>query len=76
MSPELPPSSDAVKQLTETVSTLVRWVAELIVSKNWFTLLILVAIALLFLFKPEGGIALKAVAIAPTLNLPPSIRRQ
>ncbi|MBD1997693.1 ATP-binding protein [Leptolyngbya sp. FACHB-541] len=61
MSPELPPSGDLIKQLTEAVSTFVRWVAELIVAKNWFTLLILIAIANLFLFKPGGGIALEGI---------------
>lgn len=72
MSPEPPPSGDAIKQLTETVSTFVRWVAELIVSRNWFTLLILVAIALLFLFKPEGGIAVKGLTVVLGIeSLPP-----
>gem|GEM_PF-637244 len=61
MSSELPPAGDLIKQSTETLSTFVRWIAELIVAKNWFTLLILMAIANLFLFKLDGGIALKGI---------------
>ena len=58
-----PPSttSDLIRQTTETVGNFIRWIAELIVSKNWFTLLVLAAIVVAFCFNPGGGIALKAL---------------
>jgi len=55
--------TDAIKQATDTLAFFVRWVAELIVTKNWFTLLILIAIALLFVGKPTGGIATQTLLL-------------
>jgi hypothetical protein len=53
-------SGDSIKQLTESIGSFIRWIAELIWTKNWFILSILVAIAGVFLFNPWGsGIVFK-----------------
>ena len=57
--PSSSPLEDLLKQSTETVANLLRWIVELILNKNWFTLLILIGVTLFFLLKPEGGILLK-----------------
>ena len=56
-------SGEFIQQTTEAVGQFLRWVAELIVSRNWFSLLILVAIAGIFLFNPSSGLAFKFLAI-------------
>lgn len=57
-SPNSAPSVDALKTLTESLAGLAQWIAKLILEKNWFTLLLLVDVGLLFGFNPEGGIIL------------------
>ncbi|MEL6320763.1 MAG: hypothetical protein AAFQ57_08925, partial [Cyanobacteria bacterium J06626_14] len=63
----MPPNSsfsgEYIQQATEAMGSFLRWLAELIVSRNWFSLLILFAIAGLFLLNPSSGIAFKVLAI-------------
>ncbi|MEL7352415.1 MAG: ATP-binding protein, partial [Cyanobacteria bacterium J06560_5] len=66
MSSNSPLSGALIRQSTEAVGNFLRWVAELIVSRNWFSLLILIAIASLFLFNPSSGFAFKAFVIDAT----------
>ncbi|MEM9088493.1 MAG: hypothetical protein AAGC93_07085 [Cyanobacteria bacterium P01_F01_bin.53] len=56
---------EVIKQSTEAVGNFLRWIAELIVARNWFSLLILSAIAGLFLFNPASGLAFKVLNIEP-----------
>ncbi|MDJ0900258.1 MAG: hypothetical protein QNJ55_15750 [Xenococcus sp. MO_188.B8] len=52
-----PPSQDTltlIKKKTEELGNLFRWVAELIRSRNWFTLLLLVDVVLILFFTPDG----------------------
>ncbi len=65
MSSDSPFSADLIKQTTEAVGNFLRWVAELIVARNWFSLLVLVAIAGVFLFNPGSGLAFKFLDIKP-----------
>ncbi|MEO1400517.1 MAG: hypothetical protein AAFV72_04600 [Cyanobacteria bacterium J06635_1] len=65
MSSESPFSGDFIKQSTEAVGSFIRWIAELITSKNWFTLLILIAIAGLFLLNPGSGFFFKFLGPEP-----------
>ncbi len=60
MSPESPkpPSQDTVRKLTEELVKFVQWLAELIRSRNWVSLLLL-ADVLLILFLTPGGIVAK-----------------
>ncbi|NJP11122.1 MAG: hypothetical protein HC866_17965 [Leptolyngbyaceae cyanobacterium RU_5_1] len=70
MSDSSPLSSDAIKETTEKVATFVKWIAELIRSRNWFTLLLLVDVALI-LFLTPGGIVAKFLKDMFSLELPP-----
>lgn len=56
-------SGELIRQSTDAVGSFLRWVAELIVQRNWFSLLVLIAIASIFLFNPGSGIAFKALGI-------------
>lgn len=60
-------SGELIRQSTDAVGSFLRWVAELIVQRNWFSLLVLVAIASIFLFNPTSGIAFKALGIEASL---------
>ncbi|MBE9068918.1 ATP-binding protein [Leptolyngbya cf. ectocarpi LEGE 11479] len=59
MSSGSPFSGDFFKQSTEAVGGFIRWIAELIVSKNWFSLAVLLAVTVIFLLNPRSGIAFK-----------------
>lgn len=50
-----PPSPDAVKELVEKLTQFFQWVAQLIRSRNWLKLLLLIE-ALLILFCTPGGV--------------------
>ena len=63
MSDTSPFSGELIQQSTEAVGNFLRWIASLIVTRNWFSLLILVAIAGLFLFNPWSGFAFKLLGI-------------
>ncbi len=67
MSSEPPklPFLDSIKNQTETSTAWLQWVAKLIVHRNWVSLLMLVDVVGLFLFKPKGGL------VSEALNLPP-----
>ena len=60
-----PFSGELIQQTTEAVGSFLQWIAELIVSRNWFSLLILVAIAGVFLLNPASGLAFKVFGIDP-----------
>ena len=63
MSSGSPFSGDFFKQSTEAIGGFIRWIAELIVSKNWFSLAVLLAIAAIFLLNPRSGIAFKVLGV-------------
>lgn len=48
-----PPSHDIIKQKTEELAAIAKWIAELIRSRNWFTLLLLVDAILILFFNPH-----------------------
>ncbi|NET35562.1 MAG: tetratricopeptide repeat protein [Cyanothece sp. SIO1E1] len=50
------PSSELLKQSTEALNNLLRWIAGLIASKNWSMLLSLAAIAFFLGFKPADAL--------------------
>ncbi|MGK7876845.1 MAG: hypothetical protein AB4426_27220 [Xenococcaceae cyanobacterium] len=52
-----PPSPDAVRKRTEELAKFAQWVAKLIRSRNWFTLLLLVDVVLILFFTPGGIVA-------------------
>ncbi len=52
-----PPSPDPVRQTTEELGKLVKWIAKLIRERNWFTLLLLIDAVLILFFNPEGIVA-------------------
>ncbi|ESA37232.1 hypothetical protein N836_03805 [Leptolyngbya sp. Heron Island J] len=58
-----PFSGDFFKQSTEAIVGFIRWIAELIVSKNWLKLCILVAFTIACLFNPWSGIAFKVLSV-------------
>ena len=60
-----PFSGELIQQTTEAVGSFLQWIAELIVSRNWFSLLILVAITGIFLLNPASGLAFKVFGIDP-----------
>ncbi|NEQ55861.1 MAG: hypothetical protein F6K11_38155, partial [Leptolyngbya sp. SIO3F4] len=62
-----PFSGDFFKQSTEAIGAFIRWIAELIVSKNWFSLAVLLAVTVTFLLNPWSGIAFKAMGIEQPL---------
>ncbi|NJL41015.1 MAG: hypothetical protein HC899_33010 [Leptolyngbyaceae cyanobacterium SM1_4_3] len=76
MSEDQPPASstavstDIVKSTTEKFAEFVQWVAELIQKRNWFTLLLLLDVALFFGFKQEGGIIIGFFQRFFALDLP------
>jgi hypothetical protein len=53
------PSPEPIKSTTETLTTFIRWLADLVLTKNWISLLVLLDLAAVFLLKPESGILLK-----------------
>ena len=55
--PPKPPSPDSVKKITEELAKLAQWIAKLIRERNWFTLLILIGVVLIFFFTPGGIVA-------------------
>ena len=59
MSPESPkpPSQDTVRKITEELVQFFQWVAELIRSRNWFTLLLLADVSLILFLTPGGIVA-------------------
>ncbi len=48
-----PPSQDVLRKTTEELAHFAKWVAELIRSRNWFTLLLLIDAALILFFNPH-----------------------
>ncbi|MEM9276188.1 MAG: hypothetical protein AAGA80_24995 [Cyanobacteria bacterium P01_F01_bin.143] len=52
-----PPPPNTVRKITEELAQLVQWMAELIRSRNWFTLLLLVDVSLILFFTPGGFVA-------------------
>ncbi len=58
MSPDSPPpSQDTVRKTTEEIAKFVRWLAELIQKRNWFTLLLLIDVVLILFLTPGGVVA-------------------
>ncbi len=45
-----------IKNQTEALTAWLQWMAKLIVNRNWVSLLVLVDVVGLFLFKPTGGL--------------------
>ena len=64
-----PPSNpeNLIQKRTEELAAFVRWVAELIRNRNWFTLLLLAEVVLLAFCRPEGvaATALQEILILP-----------
>ncbi|AFY57832.1 NACHT domain protein [Rivularia sp. PCC 7116] len=48
-----PPSQDVLRKTTEELAHFAKWVAELIRSRNWFTLLLLIDAALILFVNPH-----------------------
>ncbi|NEP15382.1 MAG: NACHT domain-containing protein [Leptolyngbya sp. SIO4C1] len=69
MSSESPFSGEFIRQSTEAVGSFLRWIAELIVSKNWFSLLIAMAIIGQVFLNPGAGLLFKFLNI-PVENIP------
>ncbi|NJO52117.1 MAG: tetratricopeptide repeat protein [Leptolyngbyaceae cyanobacterium RM2_2_4] len=46
------PPTDAIKETTEKLAAFVQWIAQLIQSRNWFTILLLLDVVLLFAVNP------------------------
>jgi tetratricopeptide (TPR) repeat protein len=46
------PPTDAIKETTEKLAAFVQWIAQLIQSRNWFTILLLLDVVLLFAANP------------------------
>jgi len=64
-----PPSNpeNLIQKRTEELAVFVRWVAELIRNRNWFTLLLLAEAVLILFCRPEGvaATALQEILILP-----------
>ena len=58
-----PFSGNFFKQSTEAIGGFIRWIAELIVSKNWFSLSVLLAVTVLFLLNPWSGLAFELLSL-------------
>ncbi|MBD2072119.1 hypothetical protein H6F93_32130 [Leptolyngbya sp. FACHB-671] len=68
-SPAPVPPTDAIKETTEKLATFVQWIAQLIQSRNWFTILLLLDVVLLFAANP--GVAGKLLTtFFPQQTLP------
>ena len=52
-----PPSQDVLRKTTEELAHFAKWVAEVIRSRNWFTLLLLIDAALILFFAPGGFVS-------------------
>lgn len=63
------PPTDAIKETTEKLAVFVQWIAQLIQSRNWFTILLLLDVVLLFAGNP--GVAGKLLTtFFPQQTLP------
>jgi hypothetical protein len=63
------PPTDAIRETTEKLAAFVQWIAQLIQSRNWFTILLLLDVALIFAANP--GMANKLLtAFFPQQTLP------
>ena len=71
MSSEPPVSSwnEQIQKTTESVANLIRWIAELILRRNWFMLLVLLGVALAFVINILKN-SLSTVLPGPWLWLP------
>lgn len=49
-----PPPSNAIKELTETLTQFVQWIATLIRQRKWFTLLLVINAGLILFCTPDG----------------------
>ena len=58
-----PFSGNFFKQSTEAIGGFIRWIAELIVSKNWFSLSVLLAVTVRFLLNPWSGLAFELLSL-------------
>jgi tetratricopeptide (TPR) repeat protein len=52
-SPPPVPPTDVIKETTEKLAAFVQWIAQLIQSRNWFTILLLLDVVLLFVANPN-----------------------
>jgi len=64
-----PPPQDPVRKTTEEITNFVQWLAELIRSRNWFILLLLIEAVLILFFTP-GGVVPKFLKEFFSLTLP------
>ncbi|MBD1997935.1 tetratricopeptide repeat protein [Leptolyngbya sp. FACHB-541] len=68
-SPAPVPPTDAIKETTEKLAAFVQWIAQLIQSRSWFTILLLLDVVLLFAANP--GVATKLLTtFFPQQTLP------
>lgn len=63
------PSPDSVRQIAEELEKFVRWIADLIKRRHWFTLLLLLDVVLMLFFTP-GGIVPKFFKDNFSLEIP------
>ena len=65
-----PPSTNQIKEATESLTSFAQWLAELIQKRSWFTLLLLTDVVLFFGFKQQGGIVIAFLERYFDLELP------